>query len=209
MTVAKKKSEKRCPPRKKAGVRRDLSEQQKRFVAEYLNDFNATQAALRAKYSKRTAYSQGQRLLKNVEVQKLLAKKSAKLVEKVDMNAEKLLRKAVQYLEINIAHFLEFDGRGNPYFDLQKPAREQLGMLDSIEISEGKYGRRIKMSLPKGKEMLELIGRHISVQAFGNKLELTGKGGGPVVWQMEEMRPYDPARYGKPVPEDDDSDGGS
>jgi phage terminase small subunit len=37
------------------------------FVAEYLKDFNATQAAIRAGYSAKTAYSIGQRLLKDVE----------------------------------------------------------------------------------------------------------------------------------------------
>lgn len=39
-----------------------------RFCQEYLVDLNATQAATRAGYSSKTAYSQGQRLLKNVEV---------------------------------------------------------------------------------------------------------------------------------------------
>lgn len=49
-----------------------LTDKQKIFVFEYLIDQNATQAAIRAGYSKKTAYSQGQRLLKNVEVQKFL-----------------------------------------------------------------------------------------------------------------------------------------
>lgn len=46
-----------------------LNDRQKRFADEYLIDLNATQAAIRAGYAERTAYSQGQRLLKNVEVQ--------------------------------------------------------------------------------------------------------------------------------------------
>ncbi len=45
-----------------------LTAKQQVFVMEYLNDCNATQAAIRAGYSSRTAYSIGQRLLKNVEV---------------------------------------------------------------------------------------------------------------------------------------------
>ena len=45
-----------------------LTPKQARFVEEYLIDLNATQAAIQAGYSKKTAYSQGQRLLKNVEV---------------------------------------------------------------------------------------------------------------------------------------------
>lgn len=46
-----------------------LNDKQKRFADEYIIDLNATQAAIRAGYAERTAYSQGQRLLKNVEVQ--------------------------------------------------------------------------------------------------------------------------------------------
>jgi len=45
-----------------------ITNRQARFIAEYLVDFNATQAAIRAGYSEATAYSQGSRLLKNVEV---------------------------------------------------------------------------------------------------------------------------------------------
>ena len=58
-----------------------LSDKQIAFVTEYVLDVNATQAAIRAGYSKRTAYSQGQRLLKNVEVARKIAdyqKQSAK-----------------------------------------------------------------------------------------------------------------------------------
>ena len=45
-----------------------MNAKQRRFAEEYLKDLNATQAAIRAGYSERTAYSQGQRLLKHVEV---------------------------------------------------------------------------------------------------------------------------------------------
>jgi phage terminase small subunit len=45
-----------------------LTKKRRAFVEEYLIDRNATQAAIRAGYSERTAYSQGSRLLKNVEV---------------------------------------------------------------------------------------------------------------------------------------------
>lgn len=46
-----------------------MNARQKRFVTEYMIDMNATQAAIRAGYSEKTAYSSGQRLLKNVEVE--------------------------------------------------------------------------------------------------------------------------------------------
>lgn len=47
-----------------------LNDRQGLFVSEYIKDMNATQAAIRAGYSQKTAYSQGQRLLKNVEIKR-------------------------------------------------------------------------------------------------------------------------------------------
>lgn len=49
-----------------------LSSKQQKFAAHYAVHSNATQAALHADYSEKTAYSQGQRLLKNVEIQKVI-----------------------------------------------------------------------------------------------------------------------------------------
>ena len=65
-----------------------LNDKQKLFYKEYLVDSNATQAAIRAGYSKKTAYSQGQRLLKHVEGQKYMTKlmeeKESKLIADQD-----------------------------------------------------------------------------------------------------------------------------
>ncbi|MDU1029531.1 MAG: terminase small subunit [Clostridiales bacterium] len=49
-----------------------FSPKQKRFITEYPKDMNATQAAIRAGYSPKTAYSQGQRLLKKAEIKKAI-----------------------------------------------------------------------------------------------------------------------------------------
>lgn len=51
-----------------------LTDKQQRFVAEYLVDRNATQAAMRAGYSEKTAQQQGSRLLLNVMVETAAAR---------------------------------------------------------------------------------------------------------------------------------------
>ncbi len=56
-----------------------MTAKQKRFCNEYLIDCNATQAAIRAGYSAKTAYSVGQRMLKNVEVKKYIDEQFEKL----------------------------------------------------------------------------------------------------------------------------------
>ena len=58
-----------------------LNDKQTAFVREYLVDFNATQAAIRAGYSKKTAGQLGHTLLKNVEIQACLAEFRQKAAE--------------------------------------------------------------------------------------------------------------------------------
>lgn len=69
-----------------------LNEKQARFCAEYIIDLNATQAAIRAGYSEKTAYSQGQRLLKDVEasarIQELIAERS----KRTEITADRVLQ---------------------------------------------------------------------------------------------------------------------
>jgi len=61
-----------------------LSDKQELFCREYLKDFNATQAAIRAGYSEDTASQQGSRLLNNVKVSERLEKLSKALLEQID-----------------------------------------------------------------------------------------------------------------------------
>ncbi|MFR2182040.1 MAG: terminase small subunit, partial [Hominilimicola sp.] len=58
-----------------------MTEKQKLFCEEYLIDLNATQAALRAGYSEKTAYSIGNENLKKPEIQEYIQKR---LKEKED-----------------------------------------------------------------------------------------------------------------------------
>jgi phage terminase small subunit len=69
-----------------------LNPKQSRFVAEYLIDLNATQAAIRAGYSERTAYSIGPENLKKPEIAAAIAEGQAKRAGIVEITAEKVLR---------------------------------------------------------------------------------------------------------------------
>jgi len=68
-----------------------LKDKRKAFAREYPKDWNATQAAIRAGYSPKTAYSQGQRLLKNVEVQAEIALLTAVIAEKIEIEVEQIV----------------------------------------------------------------------------------------------------------------------
>jgi len=68
-----------------------LTPKQERFVAEYLVDLNATAAAKRAGYSDKTAYSTGQRLLKNVEIQEAIQARRQELAQKLEITQEQVV----------------------------------------------------------------------------------------------------------------------
>lgn len=64
-----------------------MTPRQQRFVDEYLIDLNATQAAIRAGYSAKTANRIGPRLLSNVVVSDAVRAKQAKYAEKLEITA--------------------------------------------------------------------------------------------------------------------------
>ncbi len=70
---------------------RPLTPKRQRFVAEYLIDLNATQAAIRAGYAESGARVEGARLLANANVQLAVAKRALVLAEKADLSVEWVL----------------------------------------------------------------------------------------------------------------------
>ncbi len=64
---------------------RQLSGKQLNFVNEYLVDFNATQAAIRAKYSPHTARQQATRLLTKAHIQDAIVKRREDLQKEYDI----------------------------------------------------------------------------------------------------------------------------
>lgn len=69
-----------------------LTDKQNMFVAEYLIDLNATQAAIRAGYSEKTAAEQAARLLGNVNVQKALQQRMKDREARTAITADRVLK---------------------------------------------------------------------------------------------------------------------
>lgn len=69
----------------------ELNDKQKRFVAEYLIDLNAKQAAVRSGYSEKTAQEQGSRLLSLAKVADAIALGASKRLAKAEITAQDVL----------------------------------------------------------------------------------------------------------------------
>lgn len=73
-----------------------LTPKQQRFVEEYLIDLNATQAAIRAGYSARTAQEQSSRLLSNAIVSAAVAERRTALAERAQVTQEQIVAEFVR-----------------------------------------------------------------------------------------------------------------
>lgn len=69
-----------------------MTPKQAAFVREYLVDLNATQAAIRAGYSPKTAKVQGSRLLTKADVAAAVETGRAQRAERVEVKADDVLR---------------------------------------------------------------------------------------------------------------------
>lgn len=85
-----------------------LAPKQAAFVREYLIDLNATQAAIRAGYSAKTAYAAGERLLRHVEVAALLKKAMADRAERNDIKADRVIKEAWSIMTADPREFMEY-----------------------------------------------------------------------------------------------------
>lgn len=75
-------------------TKKKLTAKQRLFVAEYLIDLNATQAAIRAGYSKNCAQEIGWQNLRKLQISDAITAASAKRLERVGVDADWVLKNA-------------------------------------------------------------------------------------------------------------------
>lgn len=106
-----------------------LTEKQHRFVQEYLIDFNATQAAIRAGYSKESARTIGMENLTKPSIKAAIKAAQAEYAESVNISKERLLAEYAKVAFADLGQFVGFrtiktmvgvdDETGEPVFDHQ------------------------------------------------------------------------------------------
>jgi phage terminase small subunit len=144
-------------------------------VAEYLKDLNATQAAIRAGYSAKTAKQQGQRLLTNVDVQTALAGQMTARSERVKIDADWMLQRLGEDIEADMADLYDEHDNLKPIH--QWPPVWRKGLVAGVETVEEKdedgkvIGLVRKVKLADRSKLKEMTGRHVGVQAFKDRVE--------------------------------------
>jgi phage terminase small subunit len=154
-----------------------LTAKQEMFCKEYLVDLNATQAAIRAGYSKKTAQKIGsENLLKPLianQIQILFDTRA----EKVELNSEYVVKRLQSIDEMDVIEILDDEMNIKPISEWPKTWRTSISGIDLTEISgNNKEEKTIsllkKIKWPDKVKNLELLGRHFKL--FTDKVDLTG-----------------------------------
>lgn len=148
------------------------------FIAEYLVDLNATQAAIRAGYSARTAHAAGNRLLKEPEIAAAIAEAMAKRSEKTGITAERVLEEFAKIGFADIRQIFSPAGGLRLPSELEDDAAASIASIEVVVRPSGEVdedGNRQVEHVHKIKTWdkvaaLTQIGRHLGM--FNDKLEV-------------------------------------
>ncbi|KEY43393.1 terminase small subunit [Pantoea agglomerans] len=153
-----------------------LTDKQEMFCREYLIDLNATQAAIRAGYSDKTANRTGSENLSKPDIAQRIIDLKSERNERVEVNADYVLRRLVEIDEMDVLDILKDDGGLKMVHEWPKVWRTTLSGLDILttvtnfdETTMENILKKIKW--PDKVKNLELLGKHVAVQAFREQVK--------------------------------------
>lgn len=141
-----------------------LTPKQKRFVAEYLVDLNATAAAKRAGYSEKTACEQAARLLANVKVQTAVQEAKQARQERTEITQDMVLREMSKLAFFDIRKMFDKNRKPLDISELDADTAAALVGLDVQDVTDndGNYVGFVKKYKMADKiRALELLGKHL------------------------------------------------
>ena len=132
-----------------------MTPKQERFVSEYLIDLNATQAAIRAGYAKKSADVEGSRLLANAKVAAAVAAAQAKRSERTEITQDYVLTSIMETME---------------RCKQAEPVRYQNGDQVYVDTPDGEIAPAYKFDAGAVLKGAELLGRHLAM--FTDRLQV-------------------------------------
>ena len=169
-----------------------LTPKQKRFVSEYLIDLNATQAAIRAGYSQKTAHSIGQENLTKPEIMQELEKAMQKRQQRTEITQDRVLQEYARLAFFDPRKLFDSDGTPKPIEALDDDTAAALSGLEVREEFEGAgenrtfvgYTKKYKLANKLGA--LDSLARHLDM-FDGKGQEAEKESGEPKPFELEDV----------------------
>ncbi len=144
---------------------RPLTPKQELFVAEFLVDLNATQAAIRAGYSRKGASTRGELLLRNIEISAALAVVTRQKLAKVGVTAARVLEELQCVAFSDVRDLFDANGKMRPLHTLspEQSAAIMSGeiIIKNAEAGDGHQDKVLKVRYWDKLKALELLCRHL------------------------------------------------
>ncbi|WP_302476115.1 terminase small subunit [Vreelandella aquamarina] len=147
---------------------------------------NAKQAAIRAGYAERSAEVTASRLLSNAKVAAAIQERMSERSERTKIDADYVLRRLVEIDQMDVLDILADDGSLKPVHQWPSSWRRYLSGMDVSELWEWQDEERKQVGLlkkikwPDKVKNLELLGKHVDVQAWREQHGHGNRKGGPI-----------------------------
>ena len=153
-----------------------LTPKQRRFVAEYLVDLNATEAAKRCGYSEKTARSQGSDLLTVPDIAKAVAAAQERQLNSIELTAARVLEELRRLAFSDTRAFFDEHGNLRPIHELTAEQGSQLAGIEVIkknaEAGDGHIDTVHKIKLWDKTRSLEMLCKRFGL--LTDRIEVTG-----------------------------------
>lgn len=146
-----------------------MNDKQRRFVAEYLKDQNATQAAIRSGYSKQTARQQASDLLSKPNIKSAIQRKLAKIEAKCEVTAERVIAELGRLAFSDMRQLYNAEGGLKPISEWPEDAARAVAGIDTDELFDGFGNAREQVGVTKKVRLwaknhaLETLARHFKL----------------------------------------------
>lgn len=137
------------------------------FCHEYLKTLSPQEAGKTVGFKTR---QHAWDVLQREEVEERIAYLNTQRLNRVDVDADYVLKRLAQIDQMDILDILDDKGNYKPLKEWPKIWRQYINTLESVELSEGE-GWLKKIKWPDKVKNLELLGKHIAVGAFKEKIE--------------------------------------
>lgn len=152
--------------------KKKLTDKQRTFCEEYMIDLNATQAAIRAGYSEKTAQAISTENLSKPLIKEYLAELQSKRSEKTEITAETVLRELQNWAYGDFTELMEMT-----FEDIKSLPKEVRRLITGFEKNTTTFGEDGKKEVFKVRfvdksKAMDMIARHISFYAPEEKINL-------------------------------------
>ena len=167
-------------PKRKSTQYKPLTVMQEAYAQEYVKcPENQTQAAINAGFSQKSAHVKASTMMRDERIQKRIAELMEERNKRLRVSADYVLLRLVEIDQMDVIDILDDEGGLKPISQWPKVWRTSISAVDINRIrmamkddEEDIESTLQKIKWPDKVKNLELIGKHVDVNAFKERMEV-------------------------------------